>query len=123
MFVGELASVVLDYKQFKVEHCAEANRMFSIFLPRSSRELCLCPTLICKVLMYTEVQSCKAIVLPCAFSQRGRTCSRVCLSQTSGGAQERTPTLFFSRYKKTFAFIVGFVLSFDTKISRSQGWP
>jgi hypothetical protein len=68
VFVGKLASVVLDYKQFKVEHCAEANGMFEIFLPTSGRELCICPVLICKVLMCTEYISCKAIELPFMFA-------------------------------------------------------
>lgn len=34
MFVSDLASVVLDYKQFKVVHCVEANGMFEIFLEK-----------------------------------------------------------------------------------------
>lgn len=52
--MSNLASVVLDYKQFKVVHCAEANGMFKIFLWRSGKELCICPVLIRKVLMCTE---------------------------------------------------------------------
>lgn len=54
MFVSNPASVVLDYKQFKVVHCAEANGMFEIFLWRRGRELCICPVLIHQVLMRTE---------------------------------------------------------------------
>lgn len=62
MFVSDLASVVLDYKQFKAVHCVEANGMFETFLEKRQG----------------------ASHLPCANSESFKVC-RICIHMKPQG--------------------------------------